>query len=85
MKRKALRRAKVKPTTKARPTLGSRIKEARKSRGMTQRSLAHAIGYKGLGAGAFISRIESGVYHPQLGNLQRIAQALKVSMCELLP
>lgn len=77
---------KPKPRTKAKPkaTLGSRIKEARLSRGFTQLALAHAIGYKGSGAGAFISRVENGEQDPHLGNLQRIARALGVSVCSLL-
>lgn len=90
MKRPPKRKAATKATArangrKAKPTLGSRIKEARKRRKLTQLGLAHAIGYKGSGAGAFISRVENGEQDPHLGNLQRIARALDVSICSLLP
>lgn len=79
MKRKALSRRKRKKNP-----LGENIKHARMARGITQLALAHAIGYTGDDAGAYISRVESGHQEPRIDTLQRIAEALNVSVCDLL-
>lgn len=79
LKRKILHRRKA-----LRATLGQRIKEARQKRGITQLELAHAIGYKGSRAGAFICRVENGSQEPLLDNLRRIAKALRVNLCWLV-
>ncbi len=76
VKRKVLKRPKR--------TLGSAIKEARRSKGLTQLALAHAIGYTGDDAGAYVSRVESDSQAPRLDTLQRIAEALGVAVCSLL-
>ncbi len=80
-KRKAVSRVRKKPGAK---TLGSAIKEARKTKGLTQLALAHAIGYTGDDAGAYVSRVESDSQAPRLDTLQRIAEALGVAVCSLL-
>lgn len=89
-KRKAVKKRTpdtVKTTTSepADATLGENIHQTRKRKGMTQLELAHAIGYEGDDAGAYISRVESGRQAPRLDTLQRIAAALGVTVCSLLP
>lgn len=66
------------------PSLGDNIRTTREAIGLTQLDLAHAAGYKGRTAGAYISRIESGFQEPRLGNLGRIAEALGVRVEDLL-
>lgn len=82
-KRKTLKRPK--PDTVTGTTLGQRVKSARQMKGMTQLELAHAIDYQGDDAGAYVSRVENGQSTPRLDTLQRIAAALGVSACSLLP
>lgn len=93
-KRKALSRSRTRkgvlnpPAFKApygKPSLGQNIKRARKAKGITQLALAHAIGYTGDDAGAYISRVESNGQAPRIDTLQRIAEALSVAVCSLLP
>jgi transcriptional regulator with XRE-family HTH domain len=72
------------PRTKPSPTLGENIRKARTKANMTQLALAHAIGYTGDDAGAYISRVESNTQAPRIDTLLRIAQALGVTMCSLL-
>lgn len=67
------------------PSLGENIRTARSNAGITQLALAHAIGYNGADAGAYISRVESGAQEPRLDTLSRIAEALGVTTCSLLP
>jgi len=76
-KRKALKRPKP-------SALGLNIKQARTKANMTQLALAHAIGYEGDDAGAYISRVESNHQAPRIDTLQRIAEALGVAVCSLL-
>lgn len=87
-KRHAVRRPKSKPrakrTRKEAPTLGSKIRSVRTTKGITQLALAHAIGYQGDDAGAYISRVESDTQAPRIDTLLRIAEALGVTMCSLL-
>lgn len=83
VKRHALKRKKRK--TKAAPSvLGQNILKARTKANLTQLALAHAIGYTGDDAGAYISRVESNTQAPRIDTLQRIAEALGVSVCSLL-
>jgi transcriptional regulator with XRE-family HTH domain len=85
MKRKALARCKPKRTHKeVPPTLGENIRNARTKANLTQLALAHAIGYTGDDAGAYISRVESNTQAPRIDTLLRIAEALGVTMCSLL-
>lgn len=65
--------------------VGENIRTARANAGITQLALAHAIGYNGDDAGAYISRVESGAQEPRLDTLTRIAEALGVTTCSLLP
>lgn len=91
-KRKALRRVRHKmhakrkrnPVRKPSP-LGDAIRAARAARGLTQLALAHAIGYTGDDAGAYICRIEAGQQAPRLEMIQRIASALGITTWALLP
>lgn len=77
MKRKTKRK-------KPQETLGNRIRSARTRKGFTQLALAHAIGYSGDDAGAFISRVENDVQAPRIDNLRLIAEALGVSIASLI-
>lgn len=89
MKRKPIKRH---ARTRSRPrkevakhSLGRAIQLARKAANMTQLALAHAIGYTGDDAGAYISRVENNAQAPRIDTLQRIADALGVAVCSLLP
>lgn len=92
MKRKPTTRVKRHARTRDKRTrkevpqhsLGQNIKRARTSKGITQLALAHAIGYQGDDAGAYISRVESDTQAPRIDTLLRIAEALGVTMCSLL-
>lgn len=64
--------------------LGRNIKSARLKAGLTQLELAHAIGYKGDDAGAYICRVEAGKQEPRLPVLTRIAGELKTDLGLLL-
>ena len=59
--------------------LGKRIKEIRISKGLTQEQLSE---FTNIGAPS-ISKIESGVYHPNDDNLEKIAEALGVEPYKL--
>lgn len=84
VKRHALKKPKPRRKTKEVNSLGSNIQIARKRKDMTQLALAHAIGYTGDDAGAYISRVESNTQAPRIDTLQRIAEALGVTVCSLL-
>lgn len=60
-------------------SVGSRIKELRKKRGMTQADLADGVITRGM-----LSRIENGTALPSLQSLQGIAEKLSVSSAFLL-
>jgi transcriptional regulator with XRE-family HTH domain len=59
--------------------LGRRIAELRRSRKLTQESLAEALGC----SVEFISLVERGVNSPSVGSLENYAKVLKVSVREL--
>jgi len=59
--------------------VGSKIKELRERRGMTQSSLAEAAEL----TSDEVSRIERGVREPRFGTLERLAAALNVAPGEL--
>jgi transcriptional regulator with XRE-family HTH domain len=87
MKPKAKRHARSRTRTHkevATPTLGGNIRQARTKANLTQLALAHAIGYTGDDAGAYISRVESNTQAPRIDTLLRIAESLGVTMCSLL-
>lgn len=84
VKRHALKKPKKRKCKAVLSTLGDKIKIARYSKDMTQLALAHAIGYTGDDAGAYISRVESNTQAPRINTLQRIAEALGVTVCSLL-
>lgn len=63
---------------------GKNVRRERKRMGMTQLALAHAIGYKGPDAGAYISRAEAGRQQPRVRTLLKIAKALGTSLEDLL-
>lgn len=60
--------------------LGANIRRAREGKGLTQLALAHAMGYKGSDAGAYISRVEASLVSPRLATLVRIAQHLETNL-----
>lgn len=85
MKKKPARAPKRKTLKRPKPSaLGQNIKAARTKANMTQLALAHAIGYEGDDAGAYISRVESNHQAPRIDTLERIAEALGVPVCSLL-
>lgn len=60
-------------------SLGQRIKEIRKSRGLTQPALAELVSVDS----KYISRIETGSSYPSLDTLESIAKSLDVDVKEL--
>lgn len=60
--------------------IGSRIKQIRKSKGMTQATLAHIVGV----ANSHMSHIESAQSNASLKTIMKIANALSVGVDELL-
>ena len=60
--------------------LSERIRFLRKKKGLNQGELAEAIGINP----SHLSRLENGKYQPSVDALQRIAQALEVSVDYLL-
>lgn len=60
--------------------LGARLKAARGSTGLSLRGLAQRTGF----SASFLSQVELGQASPSLGSLESIAQALGVSLAELL-
>lgn len=65
-------------------TLSTNIRIAREAKGLTQLALAHKMGWHGVNAGAQICRFESGDKEPRISTVQRIADALEVSLQTLL-
>ncbi|HEY0068775.1 MAG TPA: helix-turn-helix domain-containing protein [Chloroflexia bacterium] len=61
-------------------TLGERLKQARLARNMSLTALARL---SGLSKG-FLSQVETGSTNPSLGSLQRLAQALSLSISDLV-
>lgn len=64
--------------------LGRNIKSARIAANMTQLQLAHAIGFKGEDAGAYICRVEAGKQEPRLPIIIKIAARLRVNLESLI-
>ena len=60
--------------------LGMKVKLKRVSRKLTQRELAELVGDC---SHAFISKVENGLCDPRVGDLERIAKALGLTMSEL--
>jgi len=59
--------------------IGKRIKEIRKSKGMTAKEVVSSVG---MGAPMY-SRIENGVNDPSLSSLEKIAKALGVKLSDI--
>jgi transcriptional regulator with XRE-family HTH domain len=60
-------------------SLGAKIAGKRKAAGLTQEQLAEASAY----SVEFISLVERGINAPTVEGLERIAQALKISVKDL--
>jgi DNA-binding XRE family transcriptional regulator len=60
--------------------VGAAIRKAREARGVTQETLASAVGMMR----SNISRIEAAKHRPTLETIERIAKALKVSLADLV-
>lgn len=84
VKRHTVKRKPKRPSKAVSQSLGQNIRSARERKNLTQRALAHSIGYNGDDAGAYISRVEANVQAPRIDTLLRIAKALGVTMCSLL-
>jgi len=65
--------------SKIKELLGKRIKEIRLAKGLTQEQLSELTN---IGASS-LSKIESGIYHPNDDNLEKIAQALQIEPYKL--
>ncbi len=61
-------------------SLPKRLKQLRAKRGLTQLQLAKRAGL----SHAYLGRLETGHYDPQLSTLRKLAKALKVTVAELL-
>ena len=59
---------------------GARVKELRKARSLSQEAFADECGFDR----TYVSGIERGVRNASLVNIERLAQALGVSLSELL-
>lgn len=64
--------------------IGANIRAAREAKAVTQLALAHALGWVGPDAGAQISKFETGDKEPRISTLQRIADALGVTISRLM-
>ena len=64
--------------------LGHNIKSARIKAKLTQLELAHAIGFKGDDAGAYICRVEAGKQEPRLPIIIKIASKVNVNLESLI-
>ena len=62
-------------------TIGKKIKELRKQKKLTQKRLSKLTGI----AEITIRQYEADKYNPKMENLQKIANALSVSIVELIP
>ena len=61
-------------------TIGERIKQARKAKGLTQKELAEAVGV----AEVTISQYEADKYSPKYDKMVKIAEALNIPVSDLL-
>jgi XRE family transcriptional regulator, regulator of sulfur utilization len=60
--------------------IGARLRDARQSRNLSLRALAEKTGF----SASFLSQVELGQASPSLGSLQRIAEALGVTVSGLV-
>ena len=60
--------------------IGKRIREIRIAKGMSQQELAALLDYEK----SNMSRLESGNINPTIATLYKVANALKVSLCEIV-
>lgn len=60
-------------------SLGRRIAELRKTRGLTQEAFAEKCGY----STEFVSLVERGLNAPSVAGLEKVANALKVEIKDL--
>ena len=70
----------VAPETEAGLQVASQVKEIRRARHLSQRQLASRMQVPR----TYISKIENGKAIPTLGSLERLANALEVSVCQLV-
>lgn len=61
-------------------TISEKIREARSKAGLTQQQLADKVGV----SQQYIAHYESGKYYPKIQTLQKFADALEISMADLL-
>lgn len=60
--------------------LGKRIKEVRKSKGLSQEELAHKAGYYR----TYVGHIETAKYSPSVHTIWRLSKAMNMGLGELL-
>lgn len=63
---------------------GERVKSFRKQKGISQEELANALGYTSANARSAVSKIERGLYDLSAAKIKQLAQALSVSVSELM-
>ncbi len=61
-------------------SLAKRVKELRAKNGLTQLQLATRAGL----SHAYLGRLETGHYDPQLSTLRKLAKAFKITVAELV-
>jgi transcriptional regulator with XRE-family HTH domain len=61
-------------------SIARRLRELRKARGLTQAKLAKKAGV----SFGYLARLETCHHDPQVGTLEKLARALKVSVSELV-
>lgn len=79
-RKKAPNRAQVQPTTGPKRAFGQALREARKSKGISQEDLAEKSGLDR----SFISLVERGIQIPNIVVLLKLAEVLGVSAADLI-
>jgi transcriptional regulator with XRE-family HTH domain len=79
-RKKAPNRAQVQPTTGPKRAFGQALREARRSKGISQEDLAERSGLDR----SFISLVERGIQSPNIAVLLKVAEVLGVSAANLI-
>jgi transcriptional regulator with XRE-family HTH domain len=60
--------------------IGSRLKEVRKSKGLSQEELAHKAGYYR----TYVGHVETAKYSPSVHTMWRFSKAMDIKLADLL-
>jgi transcriptional regulator with XRE-family HTH domain len=66
-------------------TYGEKIKAMRVAAGLTQQKLGELCGYEGRGAEGAVQKWEHDLQLPKLANARALAEALKVTLDDVVP